>query len=531
MENKDLAQKNLENGQKNFFFDHVKNVIAEKRAANTFEKELNDVLNCVKNDKSFDTKQYEIMGIMSFLTGIDYVSMAYPQKAVLENVQKRFEDVEITKENLEVYKNILIELSEKDIHTFIDSPIEFYKDAVTKEIEVTNENKVALKLLKSKLNKFIDGSIIPIQFASGVVDLKRNNLTWENLLKFNSLLNEQAIYTGFSVKKFIEVYSDPFFNNLLKLAGDIFNATKFAIVYEESIVSAVESVSRFKPVFNPDEYSDEEYSKFESEYTEKREKELEEYRKQQEENPDAYKPLKYTGEQVKQLMTEVPDEFVVLNLLESGKFNSFKDTDSIITSIEAITKNTDFIQHIYQYLRANISNPNRQKYVKAFDGIENEDVVKALSDKIKSLGETYKELAEINCAEIPEEQHERIVNMVNDTIKACYLQSNEQKQYLISQIVENGITTWNHLQQIISIIETCNINGSDSDTYNNLINFIKEKSNITEVFENAEKLNDIQVEIKVFTAYRDWFKYLTDIDDMVKKELNEETEQNSEEKA
>lgn len=512
MENQNLnasqqeaVQGNLENQKgKNFFFEHVKEVINKKRNDNTFEKELDNVLKTVKENNPLSVEQFELLGILCFLLGVDYTGMAFPQKKILENVSKRYEEVEITTENLEVFKNILNELKDKDLHNIIDSAISYSKDKIQKEIEVSNDNKVALKLIKSKLNKFLETSIIPIQFSKGAVELKRNNLTWENLLKFNSLLNEQAIYTGQSVKKFIEVYSDNLFNSLLKQAGDIFNQTKFAIIYEESIVAAVETLARFAPVFNADLFTDEQYDEMRIKYAE----EIEAKQKEAENNVDEYKPLQYTGEQVKQLMSEAPDEFVVLNLMESGRKNVLNNVDDLIDCINETAKNTDFVQHIYQYLHANLNSNNRVKGVTALT-LDINSVIETLNNHIKKLGEEYKTLAEINCSEIPEEQYERIINMVNDTIKACYLETQDQKQYLISQLVENGIKTWNHLQQILSVVETCNIIGSECDTYANLVNYITEKSNITEVFDNAQKLNEIQLSMSLFTAYRNWFKFHT----------------------
>ena len=120
--------------------------------------------------------------------------------------------------------------------------------------------------------------------------------------------------------------------------------------------------------------------------------------------------------------------------------------------------------------------------------------------------------------EIEPEHKQRIVTYVNDCIVCCIMENEEQKQYLISQLIENGISTYNHLQQIMSVIETCKIYGEDSIVYVNLYNYIQDKTNIKEVFENANKMTNLELKLQVYTLFKNWYSFEPEVERKVKSE-------------
>ncbi len=514
MENNQTAQKAIEqNEKKNFFFEHVKTCISERK--DNIIADFKAIKSRLFNELS--KSEYELLGMFSFLMGVDYTSQAYPIKQTIENVQKRFESLGITDEMVNLYFEIMTLINDEYNKTLKDgestvfdklfeNAIDSLKNKYISKIEVKNNEKIDLKLIKSNLNKFLDVIQIPIGYAKAIVDFKKNDLTYESLLKANDILNNQGIYTGIYVKKFTELYGNNFFMELLNKASKYFNDTKFSLIYEESIISVLESINRFKLCINPDEYTDTEYEDFKTKYQKEQEEKYQAI-KNSNENKEEYVSPKMSGEQIQKLMNEAPDEFIILNLLDNVKKNKFDSVDEIVSAIDGLCNQSDFVEHIFTYIKQNQNNKYRSVGATGIENIETKDIVAALDNVIKVEATQYKELAEKNCAEIPAEQLNHIVTLINDVIKGCVLKTNDQKQYLISQLIENGITTWNQLQQIMTVIETCDIFGEYSSAYDNLYNYIQNKTNITEIFESAKKLNDIQIKLTVYHAFKNWFSF------------------------
>ena len=219
---------------------------------------------------------------------------------------------------------------------------------------------------------------------------------------------------------------------------------------------------------------------------------------EQEQEQSKWEKKSYSEEQSKDIMNNKPDLFI-LTILEE-QIQKDIDESNILEAIDILLTKDDFVQYIYKYLATNMKHTNRdysnEKYV---------NFVEILDSKIKELGVEYKQLAEINCKELDENQKNRIITYVNDCIESCIMSNEEQKQYLVSQLIENGISTYNHLQQIMSIIETCTIFGEDASTYVNLYNYIQDKTNIREVFDNGNKMMHLEIKLQLYTIFKNWF--------------------------
>ena len=457
---------------------------------------------------------FELIGIFSFLMGVDYTSQAYPNRETLSKVKERFLALNITDEMINTYFDIMNSINVENSKTLKEGEstifdnifgkaLESMKDAYLAKIEVPNAKTVELKLIKSKLNKFLDIIEIPIGYATAIVEFKKHDLTYESLLKANDIVNNQGIYTGTCINKFTELYGDKFFMELLSKASSLFNNTKFALIYEESILSTLESINRFPLCIDAESYTDNDYQEMKDAYIKKQEELFNNVSK----NKEEYQSPKMTKEQIHQLMETAPDEFVILNLLDNIKQNKFNSANEVVAAIDNLCEQTDFVEHMFTYIKKNQDNPHRCVGATGIENIDISEIVNAIDTIIALESDNYKNYAEENCAEIPSEQLNRIVTLVNDVIRGCVLKTQEHKQYLISQLYENGVTTWNHLQQIMTVIETCDIYGESATAYNNLYNYIQEKTNITEVFENAKKLNGLQIKLSVYHAFKNWFKF------------------------
>ena len=522
--NNQTAQKAIEqNGSKNFFFEHVKIRISERK--DKIMSDLQAINNRLFNELSKD--EFELLGIFSFLMGVDYTSQAYPMPNTLKNVKERFAALEITDEMISEYFKIMEKIHKEslksvaeDDETVIDrlfkNAITLLKNNYTSKIEVKNSEKVELKLIKSNLNKFLDVIQVSIGYATALVEFKKNDLTYESLLKANDILNNQGTYTGNSIKKFTELYGNKFFMELLNRASKYFNDTKFALIYEESIISVLDTIDRFALCIDESDYTEKQYAEMKEAYQKKQEEKLASI-KSAEENKETYESPQMTGEQVKKLMNEAPDEFIILNLLDNIKQNNFNSANEVVSAIDCVIGQSDLVEHIFTYVKKNQNNPYRSVGATGIENIEPKDIVSALDAVIAIEADRYKELAEQNCAEIPSEQLNQIINLVNEVIRGCVLKTQEQKQYLISQLMENGITTWNQLQQMMTVIETCDIFGESAQAYDNLYNYIHDKTNIVEVFNSAKELNSIQIKLSVYHAFKNWFNF-----HVIESEVNEE---------
>ena len=133
------------------------------------------------------------------------------------------------------------------------------------------------------------------------------------------------------------------------------------------------------------------------------------------------------------------------------------------------------------------------------------ELISLLTEKEDSLKIEYKEVVEFTCKEIPKSIKSKIIDYINKTIESVVLENDEQKQFLVSQLMENSISTYNHIQQIVTLIETCNINGSDALNYVTLYKFLHENEEIVEAFEKSSSVATLGNTISIYQIFREWF--------------------------
>lgn len=291
------------------------------------------------------------------------------------------------------------------------------------------------------------------------------------------------------------MYGNETFNQMLKDMMSKYDLAKYTFIYEEAMQSCIDSLNRFD--FGFEVISEEEEKANEAKFNEIEKERLQDADEQEKEQSN-WEKKSYSEDESKDIMNNKPDLFIQTILEEQIKNNI--DESNLLDAIDILLTKDDFVQHIYTYLAANMKHTNRdysdEKYVK---------FMKILDEKIKEYGAEYKQLAEVNCKELDENQKNRIITYVNDCIESCIMSNEDQKQYLVSQLIENGISTYNHLQQIMSIIETCTIFGEDAGTYVNLYNYIQDKTNIKEVFDNGNKMMKLEIKLQLYTIFKNWF--------------------------
>ena len=465
--------------EKNLFFEQVKKFLTEMSE--------NEIL------QKINMEDFETMGALCFITGVDYVGQAYKQKSVMSNVRKRFEELKLSDSVIKTFEYKINFLKDSNISEVYADEIKRSKELPMKEIEVAPENQLAFIDVKAKIKNILNQLIIPISLAKGLFDIKQNKLTYDALYKLNSLINQNSSYSGKIYRSLSQLYGNELFNTLLKNMIRIYDNAKYAIIYEESFQACIDSVNRFK--FDLSEITEEQESENRKTFEQKEQERAETNREESgDEQNEKYQQKQYTKEESEKIFNENPELLVKTLLEEQIEKNLTEDT--LLEAIDALIMNEDLLQHIYTYVVTKS---------KTFS-VPNEKFENILKKELQEIGAEYKKLAEINCREIEPEYSERIVQYVNACIESCIMNTEEQKQYLISQLLENGITTYLHLQQILSLIETCNIQGKDVQDYTVLYDYVNDKTNIREVFDNANKLEHLELKMKTYQAFHDFYK-------------------------
>lgn len=495
-----MENNNISNADNNLALQNQETL--GSKTGNMFFEQIQRNLSSMSEEeiiKKITDRDFETLGMICFIVGIDYTGQQWRQNKVITNVRKRLEEVKLSEKVIEIFTETINNLKGVEVEQYWNTVIENNKNCVTRKIEVSTENRLVFNQILINIKAILNKLIVPIGYASTIYNIKKEDLTYEHLFKFNSLVSKNSSYRGVIHRRLSELYGDPYFNQMLQDMMNKYDLAKYTFIYAESIQSVIDSLNRFAFDLSP---VDAEVEKQQEEEFNKQQAELDAKAK---EEPKSKKS--YSDDESADIMQNNPDLFIETILGEQIDLGD-EPCDVIpeeyyLACIDKLIEKEELLQHVYMYLNANKTHKNR---------IEEEyyqDLVNLLQTKIGVLNEQYKKLAEFNCKELEEEQKQRIISYVNNCIEVCIMSDENQKQYLISQLIENGITTYNHLQQIMSIIETCTIYGEDSNCYVDLYNYIQDKTNIKEVFDNANVLSKLELQLQVYTAFKNWYTIST----------------------
>lgn len=485
----------MENGQQtqNFFFEKISTSFKESTPEKVVN-ELNKIL--TQNGKDLSIRQYELIGSLGYLTGIDFTSQSEGYTStVLGNVTKRFEAVNLTHE---VWVAFVAVLNVLHIDELI-KPKELMKASVKSVINSSSE----LIKIKHEMNTVLKANLIPIKFAANIDEfLKSKSLTYINLLNFNSMVYEQMPLNGSSIDGVLKMFSNPFFTDLMKKATDYFDNQKYAIIYFDSLITLLEFNGHIKietdVLFNQelmnallvDENALKEQAiaimgKIDAEVAEV-------------ENAAEMNPI-----EKQEISIENTDYFLKASLEESFE-KKIESAEDLLAAFSICIADEDLMQHLYKYLRANVA-INRVDFDKVYPfslDSANEKIAEFLDTNIGN----YNTLVLKYIAVIPEDIQLRIVNTINATIKSLSIINSEAKGYLIQQVYENQITTYKQLHQTVELIEACEIHGSKLNNYIALRDMILYSDDIVNIFEESIVLEDMKLKIQFFTAVKEFFK-------------------------
>ena len=336
--------------------------------------------------------------------------------------------------------------------------------------------------------------------------LSSTTMTYQDIIKINSLVNRQCKLNGKkAVKSMINLYSDKLWRELLDKASKYFDNQKFVVVYFDGILSVKESETKFDnkliDVLNDYVFADSYFEQLKTEFELLQSENKPEEKIEEVDTERTY--VRLPNDEIELLQKEKPLQFV-LNVMGDLLGNYPKTTEDIISGINKIFEQTDYYQNVYHYLKA-----NNGKSDSIADNYNIVEILEKLTGIIEESGKEYKYFMEKTCSDIPEEILSKISSYVNSCIEDLVLVTDEQKQYLISQAIENNITTYQHLQQILTLIESCDINGSQLISYVVLNKYLEANTNILEVFEMSDKTEPMQLKLSFIAGFADFFKGLS----------------------
>lgn len=507
----------------NYFIEFNRSVILEALKDNKFLGTLNQIYSDIVDRKDLDVDQYTLIGAIAYFYGMDFTGQGYLHLNICEYVAERFAKLFDGYEfsNLEISRIYDIFTSIRECH--IVEAKDIMKNSILEQIVLKGEDVNTFKaIIIPGLKSIVNNAIIPINLAKEVSDLKsQKELTYQNISKYNILINQNCDMLGKTIKGYCNIYSQKLYADILNECLIREEKSKFSLMYLDSIISLSEAIERME--ISPKEFVqitiDIQGLEDEVNFSEKKSKYLEKFEAaksadgeqsettKEEDTKSNYVP-KISENDLNAMFASKPDLIVAAYLEEIAKCN-WLTVDKILEICDKLTSPDagDLLQHIYQYMTTNIGRPvDPTDYYPELNHIALHD---AFDSKIKEYQDAYREIVEFICQPIPEEQINRVTTYVNDIIGCLILTDTQQKQYLISQFMENNISTYNQLQQIVSLIENAKIFGADASAYSVLYNYLNENDNFTEVFEKAKNLTDLENKISLVTKFKSWFSRYT----------------------
>jgi len=488
--------------QQNFFFE----TISEKlKFFKEREEKYSDILFEISEDKDLTLDQFELVGCLSYLVGIDYINQPYLKENICNNVASRFLNFSFSEEFLTNYTLALEKITEQNCLMAKDE----LKNKFDTIISIKTEEKLLFNNIRLNIKSIINNSIIPINMVVGIDEiLIKTEYTYQDVIKINSLLNRQCKFNGNkAIKSMIKLYSDQLWQSLLTKASKYFDNQKFAVVYLDGILSVNEANKKFGndllPILLNNGPIDYAWDVIEGDYNSTNAKVNSEVIKEEEKIEEKYSRL--PTDIISNLQENLPFSFI-LNVMGDLLGYFPKTTKDILEGIDKIFEQTDYYQNVYHYLKANLKKLSNQTLT--YD-LNIDEILIELTKIVETLGIEYKDLMEKSCQDIPADIQQKIVEYVAECINNLILVTDEQKQYLISQIIESNITTYQHLQQILTLIETCDINGLGLKSYVDLNSYLVKNTNISEIFDMFEKIEPLQSKLSFVAGFADFFKALT----------------------
>lgn len=514
-----LEQKQLEQMYKReqrFFYERVKEVLSN--VANPGQI-LDDIKNKISEKRDINEKEFEILGSYCYLIGIDFASMLFFNKNMQEKLSARLKDFTEDLDSDFMWKLLVV------CKTIKNENIVNAKDAMIGKID--RELKLSSFDVKQHIimpyKRLFENVIIDIKYAVDCTELSnKDKITYNELLKINNSINETFKYTGYkSMNSFRDLFKSPVFVENLKKAGKVFDDVKFGTIYYDSILTINEKLSQYDVLEEVFEFicglfSDEDYKRYENEYKSQN-KEKEQPTKDEKEKKSG---LLISDEDSKKLMQDNPLQFLMY-FTEDCYFNNIgmnnkeyergKDfnNNQFFESMEIISKdNDDFLKDFYSWIKGSRNYIKENTLVcEPFECISVDGLLNQTKEIIEKISAEYKKQAEEICKDIPQKDLNAIKTMFDNVMSGLILDTQQQKQYIMSNFFENQIKTYQNLVQLLQLVESCNIKGSHARHYKELSDYVK---GLLFDFDITKDIDDSYQKLSLYKALKEFFECCID---------------------
>lgn len=511
--------------EQHFFYNRVKETLSN--VGNPF-RILDSIQTKINEKRDLTEHEYEVIGSYSYLFGLDFSSMLFYNKNMQEKLKARLSDYtdELDEDFIKKIIDIAAVIKNENIVNAKDS----MTNKIQKEINISSYD--LNKEIMEPYRKLFDNVQIDIKYAYDCVELyKKDKITYNDLLKINVSVNETFKYVGYkAMNAFRNLFKSQVFVENLQKAGKIFDDVKFGTMYYDCILTLNEKVSTYENKqelvdFICGKFTDEDYKRFEDEYKAKQ-AERKENEQEEAETINKNKPL-LDDEIGKKLMQDNPVQFLIYFVEDSfyqsnkekldSSYERAKDftVDQFFEGYNNIAKDDDsFLRDFYSWLKGskNYIKPD-QVVGDPFVNINVEDLLKETKSIIEKKNEEYKEKAKNICRDIPEPELNKIKQMFDNIISGLILETEQQKQYIMSNFFENQIKTYQNLVQLLQLVESCNIKGSHAKYYKEISDYVK---NLPFDFDITIGIDKLFKEISVYNGLKEF------LEDYINKTTNKE---------
>ena len=463
------------------------------------ENNLKNNINLLTSDNSKIEKEteYELLGGLCYYIGIGIWDFPKNEKTntvsfnrkLIKSLEERLERINV---KIETVTKILEKYRNTDIYSvdYWNKINQINKDLINKELP-TKDAFILSPLVKITCNTLT----VPIGFVKDLNDVasaKLSSLTYRHLLMLNNFIyNDNVEVNSATFDNLKQLQLLDIYNKAVKKATEYFNKQKYSAMFFDLILSMQEFMDYFNDknfhdilhtVIINSGLEDEKFDESEEEGLSKSEID------ETEENIFRTKPL-----------------LAIIKTINQEKKLNY-DIDSISSNEQLFTildtfENNSISEDLVMYLKQ--AKLNGLKF--EWDNLDLTDLHTMISVKFKGLSERYKKEMELYMEDIPDNIRSFVVDKVNKVIRKLIIDGSEKKAYLYQQLLENGIETFKHLQQIIGLIEQCKIKFSDREEYNELVNYINTNSYVKEKFDLIEKIDSLNNETYYFQTLKNMF--------------------------
>lgn len=490
---------------KNVFYPTIKEFITNEQT-NTLEGLLR-IKAKLDADSSYalTAKELSIVGAISYFVGIDYVQQPYLIKKVAENVQARFSDIKLSEEIIDAYLEI-IPLVTDNIKNAFD---ELQSKAEKTIVFASDSDAVHFKtFIKPTIKKIINNSLVTCESAL-IIDtiLSKKDWSYNDIMTFNSIIINQCEFSGsLALSAYGDLYQDGRFIDLLQKSIKKFDMKKFAVIYFDTILSITESKfdKKYIKIFATGKFADIDFDVFKAEFEEACATEKTEATEQETESEvEAIDP---------ELMEKNPLVFIQTQIIKEQIGKNPETAEDILKGWDMLFANEDLLQHIVNYCKQkSISNSKTKDIQIDIESDENtyllKETLEAIGNIVVDISTKYKSNSERICSKIPVDKLHKVKEMLRLTIAGTLLTTVEQKQYLISEYFDSSVETYMQLTQVLGLVESSKLIGSEIYSYVNLNKLITADEEMNEIFKNGVSQNqDLQMSMQAYSIILDFYK-------------------------